>query len=119
MSTYDFTDSTSVSKEGYTEESNEGVKCYVCKLCGKQIKTEQGIKSHISVKHKGESIKRTKPNDITFDHEADGDSKKARLGTSVQVWWFRIAAMADVEIYSFMSIEAGKGYFTLCLLMCK
>ena len=55
----------------------------------------------------------------SFDHEADGDSKKARLGTSVQVWWFRIAAMADVEIYSFMSIEAGKGYFTLCLLMCK
>ena len=57
-----------VTDEGYVVEySKDGNRVYRCKQCEKSIKTEIGIKSHISRVHKNQGIKRIAPNDANTD----------------------------------------------------
>ena len=57
-----------VTEEGYVEEnSKDGNRVYRCKQCEKSIKTENGIKSHISRVHKNQGIKRIARNEVNTD----------------------------------------------------
>ena len=57
-----------VTEEGYVEEnSKDGNRVYRCKQCEKSIKTENGIKSHISRVHKNQGIKRIALNEGNTD----------------------------------------------------
>ena len=74
---------TLLTSEGYIEDTKaDGSKWFVCKQCDKEIKTEQGIKCHISSKHNKQSLKRINKGDeskVNEETSAD-DHKKARYG---------------------------------------
>ena len=73
-----------VPVEGYTEDvKNDGSKVFSCKQCEKEIKTEQGVKMHITTKHKKQSKKRTCPkeNDASGVHD---DNKKTKFGSVLE-----------------------------------
>ena len=69
-----------VPVEGYTEDiKNDGSKFFTCKQCEKEIKTEQGVKMHITKKHEKEPIKRmSSREDEVVNHM---DNKKTRSGS--------------------------------------
>ena len=69
-----------VPVEGYTEDiKKDGSKVFTCKQCEKEIKTEQGVKMHITKKHEKEPIKRMSSRDDEVGNQVD--NKKTRSGS--------------------------------------
>ena len=63
-----------VPEEGYVEESNkDGNRVFRCKQCDKSIKTEIGVKSHISKVHKNQPLKRT----AAKEDEVEAEKRRA------------------------------------------
>ena len=50
-------DNVSTDDGYYTETKANGNKLFICKQCEKEIKSEQGVKSHIANKHKKKRVR--------------------------------------------------------------